>query len=191
MARRSLTATGWTAAWRRIAAATCAIGLAMTGFAPTAQAKPLEEERCLELRDALEEAFDIRPAFRLWTESLDLAPLGDREVCRLSFRAPGVLFERPDRRGFDAAIATMRGALALNGWIETPAQSPFAQDAPLATRFAVTEDRNLCVVDVSLRAAAERLGQPEQVLPEWRLLAMPPVRRIYSFRLACVAPESR
>ncbi len=173
---------------RRITA--LAIAALAAVVAAKAEARPLPETRCIALRNGLERVIQITPAFEMWREEIDLPPLGRQEVCRLSFRGTGVIFERPDRRGFIAAVEAVRHALTVNGWVETPAQSPFAADGPLATRFAVTKARNICVVEVSLRQAARRLGAPDQPIAEWRIMAMPAVQRLYTIRLDCVAPES-
>lgn len=155
-----------------------------------AEARALPEQQCMALRDGLEREIGVTPAFQMWVEEMDVAPIGVQEACRLSFRTTGVIFETAERRGFTAAIDAIRGALAANEWFETPAQSPFAADGPLSTRFAVTKDRAVCVVEVSLSAAPRRLGVAAEAVAEWRLMAMRPIRRLYSIRLACVAPES-
>ncbi|MCI4665289.1 MAG: hypothetical protein MRY74_11265 [Neomegalonema sp.] len=154
-----------------------------------AKAGPLPERECADLRDGLEKLIEITPAFEMWTDIVDMPPLGKRKACRLKFRGTGVIFERAGRRGFDAAVQTIRKALATQGWLEGPAQSLFAADGPLGTRFGVSKLSNVCVVSVSLdEARALGAPVPESPVSEGRLLGLNAAKRIYTIELACITP---
>ena len=175
----------------RWAAAAAAALIAGMLWGEAAQAEALSDKKCVALRDGLERQIGITPAFDMWRDRVDLPPLGKREVCKLGFRSTGIIFESPERTGFEAAVASMRAALEAEGWIETPAQSPFAHAEPLLTRFAVAKGKDVCLVKVALDEAFV-LGRPvvKEKPTEARLKSLSPSERIYTIELSCVSPSS-
>ena len=149
--------------------------------------KPLNEQDCVALRDQLESALKLSPAFITTPEAeVDFQAFGVTRACRLQLKMSGVLFETATRFGFDQAEKTMRAAMSSAGWSPEGAPAEVAADGPFATVYALAKEEAVCIVDVEFTLPDD--APPPHALTEADLRKFSVADRRYRLAAHCLEP---